>query len=149
MLLKNKNAVVYGAGGVGGAVARAFAREGAKVFLAGRTLAKVEAVVKEIAATGGAAEATQVDALDEQAVGTTASLREQMGPRRTNAAGAARHPRMDQLGAAREGGLGQADRGLEVRVIGAGGEQQTEFLPGEIHRGRAGRTRSARSCWPC
>jgi NAD(P)-dependent dehydrogenase (short-subunit alcohol dehydrogenase family) len=68
MLLKNKNAVVYGAGGVGSAVARAFAREGAKVFLAGRTLAKVEAVVKEIAATGGAAEATQVDALDEQAI---------------------------------------------------------------------------------
>jgi 3-oxoacyl-[acyl-carrier protein] reductase len=69
MLLKNKNAVVYGAGGaVGGAVARAFAREGAKDFLAGRTLAKVEAVVNEIAATGGAAEAAQVDALDEQAI---------------------------------------------------------------------------------
>jgi 3-oxoacyl-[acyl-carrier protein] reductase len=68
MLLKNKNAVVYGAGGVGSAVARAFAREGAKVFLAGRTLAKVEAVVKEIAATGGVAEAAQVDALDEQAI---------------------------------------------------------------------------------
>src|SRR5262245_4565977 len=68
MLPKNKNAVVYGAGGVGSAVARAVAREGAKVFLAGRTLAKVEAVVKEIAATGGAAEAAQVDALDEQAI---------------------------------------------------------------------------------
>jgi 3-oxoacyl-[acyl-carrier protein] reductase len=34
MLLENKNAVIYGAGGaIGGAVARAFAREGAKVFL--------------------------------------------------------------------------------------------------------------------
>jgi len=45
MLLQNKNAVIYGGGGViGGAVARAFAREGAKVFLAGRTLAKLDKV---------------------------------------------------------------------------------------------------------
>jgi NADP-dependent 3-hydroxy acid dehydrogenase YdfG len=50
-------------------VAHAFAREGARVFLAGRTLAKVEAVAKEITEAGGVAEAAQVDALDEQAVG--------------------------------------------------------------------------------
>ncbi len=69
MLLKNKNAVIYGAGGaVGGAVARAFAREGAKVFLTGRNPGPVEKVAKEIIAAGGAAEAVQVDALDEQAV---------------------------------------------------------------------------------
>ncbi|MGH7493347.1 MAG: SDR family NAD(P)-dependent oxidoreductase [bacterium] len=69
MLLKNKNAVIYGGGGaIGGAVARAFAREGAKVFLAGRTLAKLGAVAKEILASGGAVETAQVDALDEQAV---------------------------------------------------------------------------------
>jgi NAD(P)-dependent dehydrogenase (short-subunit alcohol dehydrogenase family) len=69
MLLKNKNAIVYGAaGGVGSVVARAFAREGARLFLAGRTLRKVEALAKEIARSGGAAEAAQVDALDEQAV---------------------------------------------------------------------------------
>jgi len=38
VLLEDKNAVIYGGGGkVGGAVARAFAREGAKVFLTGRT----------------------------------------------------------------------------------------------------------------
>ena len=43
MLLEHKNAIVYG-GSVGGAVARTFAREGAKIFLAGRTLARVEAV---------------------------------------------------------------------------------------------------------
>jgi NAD(P)-dependent dehydrogenase (short-subunit alcohol dehydrogenase family) len=43
MLLENKNAVIYGAGGaIGSAVARAFAREGAKVF-PGRTLASLEA----------------------------------------------------------------------------------------------------------
>ena len=39
MLLENKNAIVYGGGGaIGGAVARAFAREGANVFLAGEPL---------------------------------------------------------------------------------------------------------------
>jgi 3-oxoacyl-[acyl-carrier protein] reductase len=69
MLLEDKSAIVYGAGGaIGGAVARAFAREGAKVFLAGRTLARVEAVAKEITEAGYVAEAAQVDALDEQAV---------------------------------------------------------------------------------
>ena len=51
MLLNNKNAVVYGAGGaIGGAVARAFAREGARVFLAGRALAKLDEVARDISA---------------------------------------------------------------------------------------------------
>jgi len=69
MLLENKTAVIYGAGGaIGGAVARAFAREGARVFLAGRTLAKLERVAREITASGGIAETAEVDALDEPAV---------------------------------------------------------------------------------
>jgi 3-oxoacyl-[acyl-carrier protein] reductase len=69
VLLENKNAVIYGGGGsVGGAVARAFAREGAKVFLTGRTLATLDAVADDIRAAGGVAETAQVDALDEQAV---------------------------------------------------------------------------------
>jgi NAD(P)-dependent dehydrogenase (short-subunit alcohol dehydrogenase family) len=69
MLLENKSAVIYGgAGSIGGAVAVAFAREGAKVFLAGRTRARLEAVAEAIRATGGAAETAEVDALDEQAV---------------------------------------------------------------------------------
>jgi 3-oxoacyl-[acyl-carrier protein] reductase len=69
MLLGNKNAVIYGAGGaIGGAVARAFAREGAKVFLAGRTLAKLDAVAREISAARGTVETAQVDALDERSV---------------------------------------------------------------------------------
>jgi 3-oxoacyl-[acyl-carrier protein] reductase len=73
MLLANKNAVIYGGGGwVGGAVARAFAREGAKVFLAGRTPATLDEVAEEISAAGGEAETAQVDALDEQAVDTHA-----------------------------------------------------------------------------
>jgi 3-oxoacyl-[acyl-carrier protein] reductase len=70
MLLEDKNAIIYGAGGaIGGAVARAFAREGASVFLAGRTLAKLDTVAEEIRSTGGVAETAQVDALDEKAVG--------------------------------------------------------------------------------
>src|SRR5713101_518635 len=69
MLLKDKVAVIYGAGGaIGGAVARAFASEGAEVFVTGRNLAPVEAVAKEVVAAGGSAEAAKVDALDEQAV---------------------------------------------------------------------------------
>jgi NAD(P)-dependent dehydrogenase (short-subunit alcohol dehydrogenase family) len=49
MLLENKNAIIYGAGGaIGGAVARAFAREGARVFLSGRNAAPVEAVANDM-----------------------------------------------------------------------------------------------------
>jgi NAD(P)-dependent dehydrogenase (short-subunit alcohol dehydrogenase family) len=70
VLLENKTAVIYGgSGAVGSAVAHAFAREGAKVFLAGRDLAKVQAVADAITASGGKARAAQVDALDESAVG--------------------------------------------------------------------------------
>lgn len=69
MLLENKNAVIYGGGGsIGGAVARAFSREGAKVFLAGRTLATLDEVAREIRSGGGVAETAEVDALDERAV---------------------------------------------------------------------------------
>jgi NAD(P)-dependent dehydrogenase (short-subunit alcohol dehydrogenase family) len=68
-MLKNKVAVIYGAGGaIGGAVARAFAREGAKLFLAGRLRAPVEAVARDIVSAGGTAEAAAVDALDERAI---------------------------------------------------------------------------------
>ena len=69
MLLQNKNALVYGGGGsIGGAVSRAFAREGAKVFLAGRTLESLEQVAEEIRSAGGEAETAQLDALDGKAV---------------------------------------------------------------------------------
>jgi NAD(P)-dependent dehydrogenase (short-subunit alcohol dehydrogenase family) len=69
MLLANKNAVIYGAGGaIGAAVAHAFAREGANVFLTGRNLAALEVAAKEITAADGTAETARVDALDEQAV---------------------------------------------------------------------------------
>jgi 3-oxoacyl-[acyl-carrier protein] reductase len=69
VLLEGKNAVVYGgAGPVGRAVAHAFAREGARVFLAGRTLAALDEVAREIADAGGAVETARVAALDEPAV---------------------------------------------------------------------------------
>ncbi|GII52617.1 short-chain dehydrogenase [Planotetraspora thailandica] len=69
MLLEKKNAVVYGAGGViGGTVARTFAAEGARVFLAGRNTAALDATAEEIRAAGGTADTAAVDALDEAAV---------------------------------------------------------------------------------
>jgi NAD(P)-dependent dehydrogenase (short-subunit alcohol dehydrogenase family) len=69
MLLQNKNAVIYGAGGgIGGAVARAFAGEGANVSLTGHNLAPVQVVAKDIVSAGGSAEAAEIDALDEQAL---------------------------------------------------------------------------------
>jgi NAD(P)-dependent dehydrogenase (short-subunit alcohol dehydrogenase family) len=61
--------VIYGAGGaVGSAVTRAFASEGANLFLAGRNLAPLEVVAKDVVSSGGSAEAAEVNALDEQAV---------------------------------------------------------------------------------
>ncbi|WP_236565469.1 MULTISPECIES: SDR family NAD(P)-dependent oxidoreductase [Nocardia] len=69
MLLEKKNAIVYGAGGaVGSVVARAFAGEGARVFLAGRTRSTLETVADEIRASGGVADVATVDVLDEDAV---------------------------------------------------------------------------------
>ena len=69
LLLQNKTAVIYGAGGaIGSAVARAFAREGAKVFLTGRLKASVNAVSHEINLAGGSAAAAEVDAMEERAV---------------------------------------------------------------------------------
>ena len=80
MMLKDKVAVIYGAGGaIGGAVARAFASEGAKVFLTGRDLAPVEVVAKDVVAAGGSAEAAEVDALDEQAVRRAPAVRDRQG----------------------------------------------------------------------
>ena len=69
MELDGKNAVIYGGGGsIGGAMARAFAREGAAVFLVGRTAGPLEAVAADIRAAGGTAETAVFDALDERAV---------------------------------------------------------------------------------
>src|SRR5688572_8830031 len=69
MLLKNKNAIIYGAGGsIGSTVARAFAKQGANLFLTGRNLVSVQKTASLIIDSGDKAEASVVDALDEKAV---------------------------------------------------------------------------------
>jgi NAD(P)-dependent dehydrogenase (short-subunit alcohol dehydrogenase family) len=67
-LLDSKNTIVYGGGGIGGGVARTFAREGARVFLAGRTREKLEAIASDIRDDGGSVDVAVVDVLDGQAV---------------------------------------------------------------------------------
>src|ERR1700754_4007419 len=68
MLLDGKVAVVYGAGSIGGAVAKAFGVEGARVFVGDRTGAKAEALADEIGAAGGVGHGLEVDALDKSSV---------------------------------------------------------------------------------
>jgi NAD(P)-dependent dehydrogenase (short-subunit alcohol dehydrogenase family) len=67
--LKDKVAVVYGAAGaVGSTAAHAFAREGARVFLTGRSTSKLNRIAREISSSDLSAEVAEVDALDEQGV---------------------------------------------------------------------------------
>lgn len=69
MLLSGRNAIVWGGGGaIGSAVARAFAADGARVHLCGRTAETLESVADSIRASGGLAETAVVDALDEAQV---------------------------------------------------------------------------------
>lgn len=74
MLLDQKTAIIYGASGaIGSAVARAYAREGANVHLAGRTEATLDAVAQRIRTEGGTAHVARVDVLDRAAVRRHAS----------------------------------------------------------------------------
>ena len=66
--LKDKVAVVYGDGNTGGAIAKAFAREGARVFLAGRTDSKLQKIADEVKSSGGQIETEKLDALNEAEV---------------------------------------------------------------------------------
>lgn len=69
MLLQNRNAVIYGAGGsLGGAVATAFAAQGAHVFLTGYNLESVKRTASKIEAAGGKVSIDQVDARNEKSV---------------------------------------------------------------------------------
>jgi 3-oxoacyl-[acyl-carrier protein] reductase len=69
MLLQNKNAVIYGAGGsLGGAISKALAKAGATVYLSGHHLNPVQQLADEINKAGGKAEAAEVDALNEKSV---------------------------------------------------------------------------------
>lgn len=69
-ILKDKIAVVYGAGPIGSAVAHAFAAEGAQLFIADWSSEAGEKLAQEITASGGVAEAVQVDALDKSSIET-------------------------------------------------------------------------------
>jgi 3-oxoacyl-[acyl-carrier protein] reductase len=71
MLLQDKNTVIFGGGGaMGSAIARAFAREGARVFIAGRSPDRLEAVADDIRRAGGAVQTARIDAHDPDAVDT-------------------------------------------------------------------------------
>ncbi|MFC6079743.1 SDR family NAD(P)-dependent oxidoreductase [Sphaerisporangium aureirubrum] len=68
-LLNDKNVIVYGAGGgIGHGIALTFAREGARLFLAGRTRKTLDEVADAVRAAGGTAEVAVLDVLDERAV---------------------------------------------------------------------------------
>jgi NAD(P)-dependent dehydrogenase (short-subunit alcohol dehydrogenase family) len=74
MELEGKFAVVTGGtSGIGAAIGRRFAAEGADVVLAGRDRERGEAIVREIDAAGGSARFLEVDVRDE------ASVREMAG----------------------------------------------------------------------
>ncbi|POY36993.1 short-chain dehydrogenase [Solitalea longa] len=81
MLLLHNNAVVYGgSGAIGSAVAKAFAQEGAKVFIVGRKHDKLENVVTQIESFGGYVEAASFDTLEDESVENhLANIVERMG----------------------------------------------------------------------
>jgi 3-oxoacyl-[acyl-carrier protein] reductase len=68
MLLDNKVAVIYGGGVISEAVATAFCRQGARIFVAGRNRERLGKIAAAVSAAGGRAETAQLDALDEKAV---------------------------------------------------------------------------------
>ncbi|HEV8049851.1 MAG TPA: SDR family NAD(P)-dependent oxidoreductase [Thermoplasmata archaeon] len=69
MLLNGKSAVIYGAHNpIGASVAKAFAKAGATVYLAGRSPSRLQPVANDIRGAGGAAEVAEVDPLDMHSV---------------------------------------------------------------------------------
>jgi 3-oxoacyl-[acyl-carrier protein] reductase len=75
MMLKDKIAVIYGgSGAIGGSLAKEFAREGARLFLVGRTKPKLAAVVEEIRQGGGRAEGVCLDIFDAEKANEHASM---------------------------------------------------------------------------
>ncbi len=80
MILKNKNAVIYGAGGaIGSAIAKAFAKEGAHVFLTGRNQLKLDKLKQEIITAGGIAHSAIVDALNEKEINSHLNTMQKSG----------------------------------------------------------------------
>ncbi|HEX6756189.1 MAG TPA: SDR family oxidoreductase [Mycobacteriales bacterium] len=75
MLLEKKNAIIYGGGGsIGAAVAAAYAAEGARVFLVGRTREPLDAAAAAVRDAGGTADVAVFDATDEKAVDEHAAV---------------------------------------------------------------------------
>jgi len=69
MQLQDQNAVIFGAtSSLGRTIARAFAAEGAAVYISSRNLNRVKALADEINQSGGKVVADQVDALDKDEV---------------------------------------------------------------------------------
>jgi NAD(P)-dependent dehydrogenase (short-subunit alcohol dehydrogenase family) len=67
-LLSGKTAIIFGAGGsIGAAIAQEFSAEGASLFLAGRTKANLDAVVRKVV-SGSKVHSELVDVLDDTAV---------------------------------------------------------------------------------
>ncbi len=74
-LLQSRNVILYGAGGrLGQGIARRFAREGARVFVTGRTRGPLDELAASIRAAGGRADVALIDATDPRAVGHHADM---------------------------------------------------------------------------
>ncbi|WP_399679439.1 SDR family NAD(P)-dependent oxidoreductase [Xenophilus sp.] len=81
-LLKDKLALITGGGGgLGSAMARGFARQGARVIVADIDPARAQAIADEVRGAGGTAWAESIDVTDRAAVAAlAASLTERLGP---------------------------------------------------------------------
>jgi 3-oxoacyl-[acyl-carrier protein] reductase len=112
--------VIYGGDSfVGGAVARAFAREGARVFLAGRRIAELHALASELDAAGAGVDAAQVDALANFGAHADAVAR------RTGSIDAC----FNALGAERLGSVSLTGRSMQARRRAIAGYTKAEVLP--------------------
>lgn len=135
MLLKDKVAVVYGGGGaIGGAAARAFARDGAAVHLAGRTQARLDRVAADIRTAGGTAETAVVDALDEDAVAAHADA--------VAAAAGRIDIALNAVGVAHDQGKTLAELSLAEFMLPVEGFVRTNFVTARAVAGHMARRRA-------